>query len=97
MTFTERPQTQEAADLWQALADKRQAIREAEAQRDELVRDLLQAGATWAHVGGALDISPQAAYKRYKERYGLCWSWNRVKGADLDGRPMTELGTVADE
>lgn len=43
------------------------AVREGtEAYLVELVRHARQAGASWASIGGALGVTPQAAHQRYR-------------------------------
>jgi hypothetical protein len=37
-----------------------------EAQRDAAVAVALEAGATWAEIGGALGVSAQAAHRRFR-------------------------------
>jgi hypothetical protein len=54
--------------LHHKLAFVQQRIIEAEGQRDQLVGELIAAGATWRDVGEALDLTPRAASKRYSDR-----------------------------
>lgn len=48
------------------LAEAQATINRLEAERVALVARALRWGATWAEIGAELDVSPQAAHRRFR-------------------------------
>lgn len=59
-------ETATAAGLLGSVGSLTQNIAQLHRQREVAICAALEAGATWAQIGQALDVSTQAAHKRYR-------------------------------